>query len=180
MVIAINEDVLQTQVMQIEAELFGLSAGVLYESHQSLHHALPSVHLFSNTLLPLVQMSDQEGAPLMTSVVTIHSITGSIPLFLALLDIPFVTVIATIVRNGLQVMMPRGLDLVRVEMQAVWSGLTLVLTDDTSSLALNAGLKVRLSAGPWTKVDFRWVNEITSIRTEERPGDDRTNMKLSG
>src|ERR1700677_4049966 len=85
MVVAVNKDVLQTQVMQIQAELFGLPAGVLDESHQSLHHALPSVHLFLYTLLPLVQMSDQEGAPLMTSVVTIHRITGSIPLFLALL-----------------------------------------------------------------------------------------------
>jgi hypothetical protein len=105
----------------------------------------------------------------MTSVVAIHRITGSIPLFLALLDVPFVTVIATIIRNGLEVMMPRRLDLVRVEMQAMRSGLTLVLTDDTSDLALNASLKIRLRAGPWTKVDFGRVNKIPSIRTEERP-----------
>jgi hypothetical protein len=37
-----------------------------------------------------------------------------------------------------------------------------------------------LRAGPWTKVDFRRVDEVTSIRTEERPRDDRANMKLSG
>jgi len=179
MVIAINEDVLQTQVMQVQAELFGLSTGALDERRQSLHHAPPSLHLFSYTLLPLVHLSDQEGAPLMTPVVTIHQIARPFPLFLAFLDVPFVTVIATVTRNGLQMMMTRGLDLVRVEMQAVWSGLTLVLTDDTSDLAFNAGLKVRLRAGPWTKVYLHWVNEVTSIRTEERPRDDRTNMKLS-
>jgi len=77
------------------------------------------------------------------------------------------------------VTVPRRLDLVGVEMEAMWCGLTLVLTNDTSNLALNAGLKIRLRAGPWAKVYLRWVSEIASIRTEEWPGDDLTNMKLA-
>ena len=72
MILGINENVLHTQVMEIDSELVGLSARVPQERDESLHHALPPTHLFSYALLPLLQMSDQKGAPLMASVVTIH------------------------------------------------------------------------------------------------------------
>ena len=72
MILAINENVLQTQVMEIDSELVGLSARVLQECDESLHHVLPPIHLFSYALLPLFQMSDLKGTPLMASIVTIH------------------------------------------------------------------------------------------------------------
>jgi hypothetical protein len=72
MIFGINENVLHTQVMKIESELVGLSARALQECDESLHRALPPIHLFSYALLPLLQMSDQKGTPLMASIVTIH------------------------------------------------------------------------------------------------------------
>lgn len=71
-VLGINENVLHTQVMEIESELVGLSAGALQECDETLHHALPPTHLFSYALLPLIQMCDQKGAPLMASIIAIH------------------------------------------------------------------------------------------------------------
>jgi hypothetical protein len=101
MILGINENVLHTQVMEINSELVGLSARALQEYDESLHHALPPIHFFSHALLPLLQMSDQEGTPLVASIVTIHSIARSIPLLFTLLDVPFIAIITTITRNGL-------------------------------------------------------------------------------
>jgi hypothetical protein len=72
MILGINENVLHTQVMEIESELVWLSAWVLQECDESLHHVLPPIHLFSYALLPLLQMSDQKGTPLVASIVTVH------------------------------------------------------------------------------------------------------------
>ena len=72
MILAINENVLHTQVMEVDSELVGQSARALQECDESLHHVLPPVHLFSYDLLPLLQMGDQKGTPLMASIVTIH------------------------------------------------------------------------------------------------------------
>lgn len=49
------------------------------------------------------------------------------------------------------------------------SSLALILSDDAANLAVDASLEVCVSCGPRTEVYFRWVNEVTSIRTEERP-----------
>lgn len=75
-------------------------------------------------------------------------------------------------------MVSRGLNLVRVEVYTVRSGLALILSDDAANLASDASLEVRVSCGPRTEVYFLWVNEVTSIRTEERPRDDGANMKF--
>lgn len=75
-------------------------------------------------------------------------------------------------------MVSRGLNLVRVEVYTVRSRLALILSDDATNLAVDASLEVRVSRGPRTEVYFCWVNEVTSIGTEERPGDDGANMEF--
>jgi len=60
----------------------------------------------------------------------------------------------------------------------VRSGLALVLSNDAPNLAVDASLEVRASCGPGTEVYFRWVDEITSVGTEEGPRDDWANMEF--
>lgn len=58
------------------------------------------------------------------------------------------------------------------------SGLALVLSDDAPNLAADASLEVRASCGPGAKVYFCWVDEITSVGTEEGPRNDGANMEF--
>lgn len=60
------------------------------------------------------------------------------------------------------------------------SSLALVLSDDAPNLAVDASLEVRSSCRPGTEVYFSRVNEITSIRTKERPRDYGANVKFPG
>jgi len=62
----------------------------------------------------------------------------------------------------------------------VRSSFALILSDDAPNLSVDASLEISPGVGPGTKVYLRWMNEITSITTEERPRDDGADVEFRG
>ena len=134
--------------MAVERELLGLAAAaiafVVRNDAQTLHQAQKPRHLLPHTLLALREVGDEERRALHAPVVLVHRVTRALPLRLALLPVPLVRRVRAVVGQGPDLMVPRRLDLVRVEVQLVRRCFALVLRDDPAHLAVRAGMQVRV------------------------------------
>ncbi len=183
-VVFVNKHVLQVQVMAIEHKLLWLLltttpiALTVRDHTQALHHCQEPRHLLLHALLTLRQVRNKERRALHPAVILVHRVARTLPLRLALLPVPLVRCVRAIVRQRRHLVVPRRLDLVRVEVQAVWCGLALVLEDHTLNLALNARRQILVRCPPWPAVQLVGVRELAAVRAEEGPGDDRPDVRL--
>lgn len=136
---------------------------------ETVHDAHPACHLFAHGLFATHDVSDQKGAALHAAVVAVHGIAGTVPLFLALLGIPFVRVVALVIWYGVEVVVSGGTDFVWVEVEAMRGGLALALAFYAGYFAPHAGIEVGAGRGPGTAIYFGWMGEITAAGAKEWP-----------
>lgn len=167
--------------MAVERELLlaaPVAAALGCADAEALHHAHPAVHLRARRLLARGEMLDEERRALHPAVVRVHVVARALPLVLALLPVPLRALVRRVPGHRAQVVVPRALDRVRVEVEPVRRGLALVLVHDAADLARRARAQVRRRARPRPAVELGRVREVAAARAEERPRDDRPDLDV--
>ena len=141
------------------------------------HEGEEAGHLFPHILLALTEMCQQECRALHATVVLVHAVTRTVPLRLTLLHVPIVTIVTDITGECLNLVMPRGNDLVGIKVQPMRSRLAFVLQDNALDLSISARLKVLVRCPPRPTVDLVGMRQITAVGTEERPRNDGADVE---
>ena len=136
-----REQLLRPSAITLTASPISLS---VRDDAQAFHHPEEPRHLRLHALLSLREMRHEERRALHPAVVLVHRRPRAVPLGLALLPVPLVRRVRAVVGQGPDLMVPRRLDLVRVEVQLVRRCFALVLRDDPAHLAVRTGVQVRV------------------------------------